>query len=150
MDFAVIFLNFKIRRRLSNSILLFSILSSLTITTPLQSNQHGSNNKSTCCWRTISFPFDDQIAQAVMVNSTEGWLLTNYNKLLYRLNHGKWCLIPTPENIVYYYLFGFSSGNIWLSCFDKIKYRYFLRHFDGELWHDIYTPNADNIRGWVT
>jgi len=32
-------------------------------------------------------------------------------------------------------------------CFNKIKYRNFLRRWDGEHWPNIYTPNADRIRG---
>jgi len=96
-------------------------------------------------WRSISFPFNDFVDQAVMFDSANGWALSSRSQQLYYLQDGGWQIIPIPNRYRYDRLFAVSPQNIWISCFDNISYRHFLRHFNGKNWHNIYTPNADQI-----
>ena len=104
------------------------------------------NGQAEFGWYPISFPYDENICQAVIFDSANGWVSTNCGKSLFRLTNGKWYSVPTPAQYRNLKLFGFSHDNIWTACFDKITYRHLLRHFDGQQWHDIHTHSADPIR----
>ena len=130
-------------------ILVFTII---TVSTSLFccetfSAENNANTHSQFKWKTIPFPFEKIINESLMFDSLNGWTLSYEVQELHQYKNGKWLLSPKPNNIDYKELFGFSKNNVWLSCFDNKKYRNFLRHFNGQKWENIYTPNADGIRG---
>jgi len=97
-------------------------------------------------WRTIPFPYTPQNTHFLMFDSLNGWALSEYLQQLYQYENGDWNLIIEPDDIEYSEIFGFSKNNVWLGCFDKKKFRYLLRHFNGTKWSNIYPPNSDKIR----
>jgi len=107
----------------------------------------GRTNDNDFKWRTISFPFDDIITQAVIFDSLNGWMFNSAERHLYRYQNGNWFKVPKANRFEYIKLFGYSSNNIWFCCFDEENYRYFLRHYNGKKWENIYTPNSDRING---
>ena len=48
------------------------------------------NGQTQFGWYPISFPYDEQICQAVMFDSANGWVSTNFGESLFRLMDGKW------------------------------------------------------------
>lgn len=81
-----------------------------------------------------------------MFDSANGWVLSeDASRRLYRLENGNWQVVKAVADIVFWAMFGFSPDNLWLVCFDKKNYRYFLRHRDEATTTDYYTPNADPI-----
>jgi hypothetical protein len=104
------------------------------------------NGQPSFDWNLVSFPYDENICQAIMFDSANGWVSTNFGSSLFRLMDGKWYSVPTPAQYRNLELFGFAPNNIWIACFDKITYRHLLRRFDGQQWHTIYTLSADRIR----
>ena len=97
-------------------------------------------------WRTIPLPFGNRNSQFLMFDSLNGWSLSYDYEHLYRCKDGLWTVVEKPNNLEYKKLYGFSKNNLWIGCLDKTKYRFFLRHFDGDNWENIYTPNTDFIR----
>ena len=128
-------------------ILLFVLLFHISLNTAFSLGNPAENTQDEIGWYPVSFPYDENICQAIMFDSANGWVSTNFGTSIYRLINGYWYSIPTPAQYRNLKLFGFSPGNIWIACFDKKTYRHLLRHFDGQQWHNIYTPNADPIRG---
>lgn len=110
------------------------------------SPQSQSSANESLPWRAISFPFEDKIGSAVLFDSANGWFLTeDALRRLYRFQNGNWNIELTTADIEFWTMFGFSPDDLWLVCFDKKNYRYFLRHHDGKTTVDHYTPNADFI-----
>lgn len=97
-------------------------------------------------WRAISLPYNRTIAHAVIVDSANGWFYSEHNYSLFQLKDNIWQRIELPKNYQCYSLFGFDHNNIWVACYDKLTYRYFLRRFDGKFWSNIYPPNTDRIK----
>ncbi|MBC8179907.1 VCBS repeat-containing protein, partial [candidate division KSB1 bacterium] len=97
-------------------------------------------------WGAVPFPYNQGSTQFLMLDSLDGWAFSEYLHQLYQYDNGNWSLIVKPDNIDYIQIFGFSKKNVWLGCFEKNKFRYFLRHFNGTKWSNIYPPNTDRIK----
>ena len=126
---------------------LFTFLFLLTCKIFAFNSDSDSVNQNSFNWKVLSFPFKDEISQAILFDSLNGWAISFETKKLYQLNNGKWYLSPESRLYGFISLFGFSQNNLWFSCLDKQRYRYFLRHFNGTEWKNIYPPNSDGIRG---
>ncbi len=97
-------------------------------------------------WHAISFPFDNKIIQAVLLDSVNGWVLSaDESRQLYRLQNGNWRVELSPPDIGIVTLLGFFDDNLWFACFNKKNYRYFLRQNNEKYYRDYYPPNADPI-----
>ncbi|MDZ7335943.1 MAG: FG-GAP-like repeat-containing protein [candidate division KSB1 bacterium] len=93
-----------------------------------------------------SFPFEEKIFGAIFFDSSNGWALTgDASRKLYHLKNGVWQVDLTPTNIQFFELFGYYAQGPWFGCFDKIRYRYCIRHLVNDKPIDYYTPNADPI-----
>lgn len=97
-------------------------------------------------WQVISFPFSDNITEAVMFDSANGWAFSTHKFQLYRLKNHQWKRIEFPKHYKIEELFGISPNNIWVGCYDRKNYQNFLLRFDGTNWHNIYPPNTDRIK----
>ncbi|MCU0646083.1 MAG: FG-GAP-like repeat-containing protein, partial [bacterium] len=114
--------------------------------TALISGAPKSADSSAFGWRVISFPFEDKIGPTVMFDSANGWVHSgDASRRLYRLHNGNWQVEKAPADIQIWNIVGSSPDNVWLACFNKKNYRYFLRHLDRGTITDYYTPNADRI-----
>jgi hypothetical protein len=133
--------------KLHLSLVIFLIIFSLQFfpLSVLSETRQTKNDQNSFHWCSISFPFNDIVDQAVMFDSVNGWALSSRSHQLYYLQDGAWQIVPIPNRYRYERLFAVPPHNIWISCFDNISYRHFLRHFNGKNWHNIYTPNADPI-----
>ena len=133
------------QKRLTLSILVIILfLSSAPV--PILS-QTSSIRAADTGWFVIPFPYDEHITQSILFDSSNGWAFNANSGQVYQLQDSLWEIVPTLKQYKYLELFGFSIDNIWFCCFDKKNYRYFLRHFNGQSWQNIYTPNADRVRG---
>ncbi|MDZ7342379.1 MAG: FG-GAP-like repeat-containing protein [candidate division KSB1 bacterium] len=84
--------------------------------------------------------------RSVLLDSANGWVLTDdASRKAYRLKSGGWQVQLAPANIQFFELVGYYAQGPWFVCFDKISYRYFIRHLVDDQPIDYYTPNADPI-----
>jgi signal transduction histidine kinase len=98
-------------------------------------------------WRTVAFPFHENIYHSVMFDSANGWVIGGSisDSRLYRLRNGIWELAPKPDHTCIERIFAVSPDDIWFTVYDQINYRYFLRHQNQGRITDFFTPNADPI-----
>jgi len=117
----------------------------LSLAPSLFSAQTDLADSSDLGWQPLSFPFEDNIALAALLDSANGWILGNESRQLYRLQDGNWQVVLPPANVQYWMLVGYFADGPWFVCYNKHNYRYFLRHEKQGATTDYYTPNADPI-----
>ncbi len=97
-------------------------------------------------WKVISFPFDERIDKAVILDSLNGWVWGHDKGHLYQYKQGKWYLTDYLSGIDYQLFFGYFNNYLWFLCRDVMNYRYFILLINENEQRRLYPPNADRIR----
>lgn len=133
-------------RLLLTKLITFCLLFPVSLLAELSSENSAASQIYVENWKVLSFPFDEIIDKAVILDSLNGWVWSNDKGHLYQYKQGKWYLTDYLSGIDYQLFFGYFNNYLWFLCRDVMNYRYFILLINENEQRRLYPPNADRIR----